>query len=67
MNDPYYLQIRSGIESYLSSGEVEIVRIFKNDTNRNTLLDGLDGLICLENFPKRNAPADKLMPSCDLS
>ncbi|GJM58317.1 LacI family DNA-binding transcriptional regulator [uncultured Dubosiella sp.] len=50
MNDPYYLQIRSGIESYLSSGGVEIVRIFKNDTNRSTLLDGLDGLICLGKF-----------------
>ena len=53
MNDPYYLQVRSGVESYLASNKVEIVRIFKNDLHRWARLEGIDGLICLGKFSKR--------------
>lgn len=50
MNDPYYLQVRLGIETYFAKDEVEIVRIFKNDTNKISRLENIDGLICLGKF-----------------
>lgn len=48
--DPYYLSIRSGIEEYCASKQLQIVRLFKTDANIREAFGMIDGLICLGKF-----------------
>ena len=52
LNDPYYLSIRVGIESYFSDKKIEIHRIFKSDDNYLEQIRDIHGLICIGKFAK---------------
>lgn len=50
MNDSYYLSARKGVEDFCISRKVDLVRVFRNDSNYLDLLRGVDGMICLGKF-----------------
>lgn len=52
LNDPYYINVRKGIESYLGKRKVKIIRVFKDDLDQS-ILQGIDGLIALGKFSSR--------------
>ena len=47
MEDPYYLQIRQGIETFCEQNGVRIQRIFKADWQNTDALPAVDGLLCV--------------------
>ena len=55
MEDPYYLQIRQGIETFCEQNGVRIQRIFKADWQNTDALPAVDGLLCVGNLPGREA------------
>lgn len=50
MEDPYYLSIRTGVETAASRENLVIVRVFKSDAGYEETLSGIDGLICIGKF-----------------
>lgn len=50
MKDSYYLSARKGIEDFCISQSIELVRVFRNDSNYLDMLRGCDGIICLGKF-----------------
>ena len=50
LNDPFYLSIRIGAESYLNQNNIEMIRSFRGDTDFLSKLSMLDGLICIGKF-----------------
>lgn len=55
MKDNYYLLIRKGIEDFCVQNCIQIVRAFKSDINYLEQLQGVDGLICIGKFSKKEA------------
>ena len=52
LNDPFYLSIRIGAESYLNQNNIEMIRSFRGDPDFLSKLSMLDGLICIGKFIK---------------
>ena len=53
IDDPYYIQIRRGIEKLAAKSNIEITLIYKKGDNFNFKESGrLDGLICVGKFSK---------------
>lgn len=50
LDDPYYLQIRQGIENFCIQNNIHLIRTFKNDDLGE--LKNVDGLICIGKFSK---------------
>lgn len=50
MEDPYYLSIRTGVETFCAREDLSIVRVFKSDGGYEEALAGVDGLICIGKF-----------------
>lgn len=50
MDDPYYLSIRTGAETFYVNNNVQIIRVFKGDEDYKEQLKGVDGLICIGKF-----------------
>ena len=50
LNDPFYLSIRIGAESYLNQNNIEMIRSFRVDPDFLSKLSMLDGLICIGKF-----------------
>ena len=55
MEDPYYLQIRQGIETFCEQNGVRIQRIFKADWQNTDALPAVDGLLCVGKFTRQEA------------
>lgn len=54
MNDPYYLTIRKGVEDYCIRNNIGIVRVFKDDVNFHSVLENVNGLVCIGKFSDEN-------------
>ena len=54
LNDPYYLNIRKGVEDYCIRNNIGIVRVFKDDINFHTVLENVNGLVCIGKFSEEN-------------
>lgn len=52
MKDSYYVSARKGVEDFCISQSIEMVRVFKNDSDYSERLHGVDGIICLGKFAK---------------
>ncbi|MBO4242557.1 MAG: LacI family DNA-binding transcriptional regulator [Clostridiales bacterium] len=52
LEDDYYLQIRKGIEDYCVKNLISIVRSYRTDSDYRSVLEGLDGLVCVGKFSK---------------
>jgi LacI family transcriptional regulator len=63
MQDTYYLMIRQGIEDFCIKNSIAIVRTFRSDTNYLENLKGVDGLICIGKFSKKEV--DELQKVCE--
>ena len=50
LEDPYYQAIRSGIERYCMTENLEIRRAFQSDPDYMNTLRGVQGLICIGNY-----------------
>ncbi len=50
LNDPYYLSIRMGVESYCKKEHMQIIRVLQSDANSLDSLKEVDGLICIGKF-----------------
>lgn len=51
--DNYYLQIRQGIEDFCVKNNIEIQRAFRSDADFMKALEGVNGLICIGKFSKK--------------
>ena len=51
--DPYYQDIRIGIEKYCADHQIEVVRTFHSDSNYMDVLKGVQALICIGKFPEK--------------
>lgn len=50
IDDPYYLQVRQGIENFCLQYNINVIRTFKTDLNYLETLKNVDGLICIGKF-----------------
>ena len=50
--DPYYQDIRGGIEKYCADHHIEVVRVFHSDSNYMEALRDVQALICIGKFPE---------------
>lgn len=50
LEDPYYQDIRLGIEKYCARQQLEVVRAFQSDSNYMESLKGVQALICIGKF-----------------
>lgn len=50
INDPYYLNLRVGVEKFLKSHQIGVNRIFSDDVNMEQSLSNASGIICLGKF-----------------
>lgn len=50
--DPYYQDIRNGIEQYCADHKIEVIRVFESDRNYIETLRGLPALICIGKYSK---------------
>ena len=55
MEDPYYLQIRQGIETFCEQNNIAVCRIFKTDWQNTDQLPEVDGLLCVGKFTEQEA------------
>lgn len=56
LEDPYYQDIRLGIEKYCAKEQIEVVRVFQSDSNYMDALKGVQALICIGKFPLKQIP-----------
>ncbi|MCD7950213.1 MAG: LacI family DNA-binding transcriptional regulator [Erysipelotrichaceae bacterium] len=61
LDDPYYLQIRQGIENFCIQNNIHLIRTFKNDDLGE--LKNVDGLICIGKFSKAEQTEFKKLSS----
>lgn len=52
LEDPYYQDIRIGIEEYCANQDIEVIRTFRSDSNYMESLKGVQALICIGKFPE---------------
>lgn len=57
MEDPYYQNIRVGIEKYCADQNIEVIRAFQSDPDYLKTLNGVDGLICIGKFAQKDIQA----------
>lgn len=50
IDDPYYLQIRQGIENFCVQNNIHVIRTFRSDQNYLDVLKNVDGLVCVGKF-----------------
>lgn len=50
IDDPYYLQIRQGIENFCLKNNINVIRTFRSDQNYLDSLKEADGLVCVGKF-----------------
>lgn len=50
IDDPYYLQIRQGIENFCLQNNINIIRSFRTDQNYLDILKDVNGLVCVGKF-----------------
>lgn len=50
IDDPYYLQIRQGIENFCFQNNINVIRTFRSDQNYLDTLKDVDGLVCVGKF-----------------
>lgn len=48
--DPYYLNIRQGVENYCSNHMITTIRCYASEFTLNKRLDKVDGLVCIGKF-----------------
>lgn len=53
MKDNYYLMVRNGIEDFCIKNCIQAIRAFKSDVDYINQLKGVDGLICIGKFSKK--------------
>lgn len=53
MKDNYYLMVRRGIEDFCVKNCIQAVRAFKSDVDYMNQLQGVDGLMCIGKFSKK--------------
>ena len=53
IDDPYYLQIRQGIENFCLQNQISVIRTFRSDQNYLEALKNVNGLICIGKFNDR--------------
>ena len=53
MEDHYYLRVRKGIEDFCIKNCIREVRVFKSDMDYMSQLQGVDGLLCIGKFSKK--------------
>lgn len=53
IDDPYYMEIRQGIENFCLQNGIKVIRIFKTDRNYKDILKNVNGLICIGKFNDR--------------
>lgn len=53
IDDPFYLEIRDGVEDFCSKDYIDIIRLFKSDGDYLEKLKNVDGIICIGKFSKR--------------
>lgn len=53
LQDKYYLLIRQGIEDFCLKNSIAIVRVFRTDADYAEILKGVDGLICIGKFSRK--------------
>lgn len=51
--DPYYQDIRTGIEKYCADHQIEVIRVFHSDSNYMEALKGVQALICIGKYPEK--------------
>ena len=57
LEDPYYQNIRVGIEKYCADQNIEVIRAFQSDPDYLKTLSGVDGLICIGKFAQKDIKA----------
>ena len=57
LEDPYYQNIRVGIENYCADQNIEVIRAFQSDPDYLKTLSGVDGLICIGKFAQKDIKA----------
>lgn len=50
LQDPYYLQVRQGIEDFCIKNNVAIARAFRTDENWSERIQDINGLVCIGKF-----------------
>lgn len=50
--DPYYQDIRNGIEQYCANHSIEVIRVFESDRNYEETLKNVSALICIGKYTK---------------
>lgn len=57
--DPYYQNIRVGIERYCASHKIDVVRAYQSDPHYEDTLQGVNALICIGKFGNKRIEALK--------
>lgn len=52
VEDPYYLSIRQGVESFCEKNKISIQRVFFTDVDYQKRLEHVDGLVCIGKFSR---------------
>lgn len=52
VEDPYYLSIRQGVESFCEKNKISIQRVFFTDVDYQKRLEHVDGLVCIGKFTR---------------
>ena len=50
LRDSYYLTVRKGVEDYCENNRINIIRAYKTDSSFQTVLKGVDGILCVGKF-----------------
>lgn len=50
IDDPYYLSIRQGVEQFCQKNSIHVIRTFKSDIHYLSVLQNVDGLVCIGKF-----------------
>lgn len=57
MEDPYYASLRCGVEEYCQRHHIRIIRVFQNDSDIVSALEGVQGLVCIGKFTAQECKA----------
>ena len=57
LEDPYYMSIRVGIEMACTQENIELIKIYKNETSDYSAMGTVDGIIAIGKFLKTEVEA----------
>lgn len=57
MEDPYYASLRCGAEEYCQRHHIRIKRVFQNDSDIVSVLEDVQGLVCIGKFTAQECKA----------